>query len=109
MPKTPRKRALSMRALNSPHQSPGAVADQMMADNDDEAEKLAARQKKQAEIDLADAASPFKKTPREAGNPVATTQKLTDDAISDLYSNCIKLSTDNVRLPPLCILIVALR
>jgi len=107
---TPR-RTTSRRAPKSPFTSPGA--DEGFGDNDDQAERMAARRAKAAK----NAASPYKspgaapsrsnsRVPPQRSNSRAPPGggkhggKLSDDAMMDIYNNCIKLSADNVRPPP---------
>jgi hypothetical protein len=100
---TPR-RTTSRRAPKSPFTSP--TADESFGDNDDQAERAAARRAKAAANDRArNAASPFKSPgavgPKRSNSRVAPSSKnggkLSQDAMMDMYNNCIKLSADNVR------------
>lgn len=107
---TPR-RTNSRRAPKSPYTSPGP--DEGFGDNDDQAERLAARRAKAANERARNAASPFKSPgaapsrsnsrvpPSRSNSRVApsskTGGKLSEDAMMDIYNNCIKLSADNVR------------
>jgi hypothetical protein len=70
-----------------------------MDDNDDVAEKARNRQRKKEALAARSAASPFKSpSAKKAGKaPANAKRKLTDQGMADLYTNCIKLSADNVR------------
>lgn len=91
------------RSTQSPFSpAPGTEADGI-GDNDDDAEREANRRAKADDDARRNAASPFpKKSPgvkRTKSRPKpAAAKKMSDDAMVDLYSNCIKLSADNVRL-----------
>ncbi len=108
---TPR-RTNSRRAPKSPFTSPGA--DEGFGDNDDHAERMAARRAKAANERARNAASPFKSPgggPKRSNSRVPPQRsnsrmppsggknggKLSEDAMMDIYNNCIKLSADNVR------------
>lgn len=120
---TPR-RTNSRRAPKSPFTSPGA--DEGFGDNDDQAERMAARRAKVANERARNAASPFKSPgggPKRSNSRMPPQRsnsrmppgggknggKLSEDAMMDIYNNCIKLSADNVRValssphcPPRC-------
>ena len=112
---TPR-RTNSRRAPKSPFTSPGA--DEGFGDNDDQAERMAARRAKAANERARNAASPFKSPgggpkrsnsrmpPQRSNSRMApggskNGGKISEDAMMDIYNNCIKLSADNVRAAPL--------
>lgn len=91
---------MSMMPNGSPSGSPGLVAlDDLIDDNDDEAEKVRNRKMMRESMAAAEAASPFTKTPRKKSQKrmtvVPLAQKLTDEQVTDMYSNCIKMSTEN--------------
>ena len=104
------KRTNSRRAPKSPYASP--PADESFGENDDEEERRAARRAKAANDRHKSAASPFKSPgpartksslpPRTKSSMPGPKNggKLTENAMMDMYTNCIKLSADNVRRPP---------
>ena len=95
---TPRKRG-GVGEARTPIQSPGVDASEAIGDNDDVAERALNRQRRKEALARAHAASPFKSPHARRGTRAVAPpkQKLTDEGIADLYSNCIKLSADNVR------------
>lgn len=112
---TPIKRTGSRRAPKSPYASP--PADESFGENDDEEERRAARKAKAANERAGSFKSPFKspgpartkssvppggmsRTNSRAPPGAKNGGKLSEDAMMDMYTNCIKLSADNVRSNP---------